>query len=85
MRITEPMKIKMVKVRAIQPRYYANGRVVSVGDEHEVDYSDASHLVLAGKAEIVPGTERTKSIGLQNEADRLRRSGWGSGWPQTYR
>jgi len=49
----EPLKIRRVKVRALNARFLIDGRPAEPGQEIVVDHSDALMLVMMGKAEIL--------------------------------
>ena len=76
--ITEQMKVRYVKVRALQPTFYTGGgKLAVVGEEISMSLGDAEDLVRRGKAAIVEGSERLVSIGFAPDA-RLEKK-----WPAT--
>ncbi|OGQ00196.1 MAG: hypothetical protein A2Z40_03600 [Deltaproteobacteria bacterium RBG_19FT_COMBO_60_16] len=66
----EPLKIRRVKVRALTPNFYLNGHQAQVGEEGIMDFSDASYLIAASKAELV-SEEPARTIAARDLQDPL--------------
>jgi len=62
-RATEPIKVLMVRVRAIKPKYCMAGKPVEVGFEHDVPVGEAEDMKRRGLVEIV-GTPRLENTGI---------------------
>ncbi len=71
--ITEAMKIRRVRIRALASNFYLEGHVAHIGEEGVVDFSDAETLRVQGKAEIV-GEAPARTIPMRDLADPP--SGW---------
>ena len=50
---TESIKVWLVRVQATKPKYYLDGKVVEVGQKHDLSLGEARDMVRAGKVEIV--------------------------------
>jgi hypothetical protein len=74
----EPLKIHMVKVRALKNNFYFPGHVAEIGEEGIVDISDASFLACAGKVEII-GEADPKLIPV-SDLRTPSRHGWVGNW-----
>jgi hypothetical protein len=66
--ITEPLKVRTVMVKCIaekgKPSYYADGIVQEIGDRSRFPVAEAERLVAAGKATIIPDSEKVESLGF---------------------
>ncbi len=79
MRVTEPLKVRRVRVKALRPKFCVNGRQVAVGEEHVLDWADASFLLARGVAELV-AEEPPRMIPAKELADPPgSTSGWMAG------
>jgi hypothetical protein len=70
----EPLKIKAYKVRALTDRFFLNGHIAAVGEEGEMDCSDATIAAAAGRVEILgDAPERIIAVKDLRDPPLLRR------------
>ena len=73
--VSEPIRVWMVKIRALLPKYRVGGELVKVGFEHEVPLGEAEDMVRRGLVEIV-SDPNMKSTGFVAKVPRERWGGW---------
>ena len=74
-RVTEPIRVWTVRVRALRPKYRIGGELVRVGFEHDLSLGEARDMERRGLVEIV-GTPRLESTGIVAAIPPRERTRW---------